>query len=195
MSNSYKIKVDSTKAALFGTSTPGSEPSMQSNRPVATTSKASISKPTVTSVQPVGGATAASKWTGKLDLKNSLSPEQKVAKMNEAEDYRKRAKKLMTPGFFSSADPIAATTYYKKAADLYKACDEPKLEMLLRISAAELNDERLAASEYYRAAELAARIEGYGVEKSSYYFQCSSQLYLEIGKVIGVFLYHVGVLF
>ena len=181
MNTNYKNRVDSTKAALFGSAAgTGAGVGGASRNPNKATSK--INSVTTNSASNTNSISAASKWTGKIDLKNALTPEQKVSKMNEAEDYRKRAKKFMTPGFFSSADPVAATTYYKKAADLVKACDEPKLEMLLRLSAAELNDDRLAAAEYSRAAELAARVEGYEVEKASHYYQCSSQLYLENGE-------------
>lgn len=79
--------------------------------------------------------------------------------MAEAEDYRLKAKKAMTRGVFSRADPIAAGNYYKRAADAYKVCGENRLERLHRIASGDVQMGQdayaTAATEYTRAAELA----------------------------------------
>lgn len=53
--------------------------------------------------------------------------------------------------------------------------------MLLRISTAELINDRLAAVEYKRAADLAVEVEGYGVEKAAHYNLNAAQIFLESG--------------
>ena len=83
--------------------------------------------------------------------------------MAEAESYRAKAKKAMERGFFSSPDPIAAGSYYKRAADAYRACGENRLERLHRIASADCQMGQdayaTAATEYVRAAELAGESE------------------------------------
>lgn len=78
--------------------------------------------------------------------------------MKEAEDYRDKAKKAMQKGLFSKADPLAASTYYKRAADAYQQCGENRLERLYRINSADCQMSvrafATAAAEYTRAAEL-----------------------------------------
>jgi hypothetical protein len=82
----------------------------------------------------------------------------KDAKMKEAEDYRDKAKKAMQKGLFSKADPLAASTYYKRAADAYQQCGENRLERMYRINSADCQMScrafATAAAEYTRAAEL-----------------------------------------
>lgn len=82
----------------------------------------------------------------------------KEAKLREAEDYRDKAKKAMQKGLFSKADPLAASTYYKRAADAYQQCGESRLERGYRINSADcqmaVGAYSTAAAEYTRAAEL-----------------------------------------
>ena len=124
-------------------------------------------------------ATGVSKW--KVDLAAS----DKVAKMNEAENLRKKGKDAMRGGLFSASDPHSASVYYRQAATLYKACGEPKLEMLLRLSIAELPiGEKACATEYELAGELALRVRDFGVEKSSYYYQNAALLHTDVGDYL-----------
>lgn len=87
-----------------------------------------------------------------------LTGDAKDAKLMEAEDYREKAKKAMQSGIFSRPDPLAASTYYKRAADAYQQCNEFRLERMYRISSADcqvaVGAFATAAAEYTRAAEL-----------------------------------------
>lgn len=87
-----------------------------------------------------------------------LSGAAKQAKIKEAEDYRDKAKKAMQKGMFTRPDPLAASTYYKRAADAYQKCNEFRLERMYRISSADCQVSvgafATAAAEYTRAAEL-----------------------------------------
>lgn len=78
--------------------------------------------------------------------------------MKEAEDYRDKAKKAMQKGLFSKADPLAASTYFKRAADAYQQCGEHRFERLYRMNSADCQKAvgalATAAAEYTRAAEL-----------------------------------------
>jgi len=64
----------------------------------------------------------------------------------------------MQKGMFTRADPLAASTYYKRAADAYQKCNEFRLERMYRISSADCQVSvgafATAAAEYTRAAEL-----------------------------------------
>jgi hypothetical protein len=68
--------------------------------------------------------------------------------MKEAEDYRDKAKKSMQKGIFAKQDPLAASTYYKRAADAYQQCGENRLERLYRINSADCQ------SMYHKRLEL-----------------------------------------
>lgn len=89
-----------------------------------------------------------------------LSGAAKIEKMKEAEEYRTKAKKAMSRGMFSQPDPIAASMFYKRAADAYKLCGENRLERLHRIASGDCQMGQdayaTAAAEYTRAAELSA---------------------------------------
>jgi len=123
-----------------------------SSRPTSTASSARTASST--NSRPTGSSSRPSRTSAGL-----LSGAARAAKMKEAEDYRAKAKKAMTRGVFSSPDPIAASNYYKRAADAYKACGENRLERLHRIANADcqmtLDAYATAATEYMRAAELA----------------------------------------
>jgi len=64
----------------------------------------------------------------------------------------------MQKGIFSKPDPLAASTYYKRAADAYQQCGENRLERMYRINSADCQmrcgAHATAAAEYTRAAEL-----------------------------------------
>jgi tetratricopeptide (TPR) repeat protein len=88
-----------------------------------------------------------------------LSAEAKAAKMKEAEEYKNKAKSAMSTGFLKRPDPLAGSTYYKRAADCYKAAGEVDLERYFRVSSAQCNAQvgawASAAAEYTAAADLA----------------------------------------
>jgi hypothetical protein len=94
----------------------------------------------------------------KPSMSIGLTGDAKDAKLMEAEDYREKAKKAMQKGIFSRPDPLAASTYYKRAADGYQQCNEFRLERMYRISSADcqvaVGAFATAAAEYTRAAEL-----------------------------------------
>ena len=104
----------------------------------------------------------------KAPIKPSLSGEAKAAKMREADEYRDKAKKAMTRGLFSKPDPLAASTYYKRASDCYQICGEVRLERLCRMNSAEcqmaVGAFATAAAEYTRAAELVQQADDETIE-------------------------------
>ena len=97
---------------------------------------------------------AVSSSTGK----SVLSGEARAAKMKEAEEYRAKAKKAMARGVFAKADPLAASMFYKRAADAYQQCGEVRLERIHREAGAGTQMSQgayaTAAADYIRAAEL-----------------------------------------
>jgi hypothetical protein len=69
-------------------------------------------------------------------IKTGLQGEAKVEKMKQAQDYLNKAQKCMQKSIFSSPDPVAASTFYKRAADAYQQCGEERLELLYRTQSA-----------------------------------------------------------
>jgi hypothetical protein len=90
--------------------------------------------------------------------KPSLSGEARAAKLKEAEEYKQKANKCMQRGFFAKPDPVAASTFYKRAADAYAAAGEYRMERLYRVQSADCNMSlgawASAAADYTKAAEL-----------------------------------------
>ena len=87
-----------------------------------------------------------------------LTGDARAAKMKEAEEHRAKAKKAMQRGVFAKADPIAASMFYKRAADAYQQCGEVRLERIHREASADTQMQQgayaTAAADYTRAAEL-----------------------------------------
>ena len=92
-----------------------------------------------------------------------MSAEARIAKRKEAEEYRDKANQCMKSGLFKSADPVAACTFFKRAADCYQVLngqepDAMKLERLYRLESANCNmickAWASAAADYTRAADL-----------------------------------------
>jgi hypothetical protein len=150
-----------------GKSTSSSSKSSSRPKSTATASSSSPSTGSSSSSRPTPSAVPSSKgyqYNNQSTKKKSpvvvvgLSGEAKEAKMKEAEDYRDKAKKAMQKGLFSKPDPLAASTYYKRAADAYQQCGEHRLERLYRINSADCQKMvgalATAAAEYTRAAEL-----------------------------------------
>jgi len=91
---------------------------------------------------------------------NVLTGPARMNKLQEAEDYREKARKAMSRTLFSKPDPIAASMFYHRAAEAYKALGENRLERLHRIASGDCQMGHgayaYAAAEYCRAAELSA---------------------------------------
>ena len=91
-----------------------------------------------------------------------LQGEVRETKLKEAQEYKDKANKCMQKSFFSKPDPVAASTYYKRAADCYQQIgDLPREERLYRLESAACNEQIRAwasvASDYTRAADLLAQ--------------------------------------
>lgn len=135
-SNSYKSNVNDNRAALFGEATPaissrsvsGGLPasssavlgSTESQRKVTAISRSenptkvqSISDEASKSCVP---AASSSPLRNRTMVTTTLNGAAKVAKMKEAEEYRKKAKAAMEKSFFSRPDPVVASTYYKRVS-------------------------------------------------------------------------------
>jgi Soluble NSF attachment protein, SNAP len=89
---------------------------------------------------------------------SSISADARAAKTKEAEEYKQKANKCMESGIFKRPDPIAASTFYKRAADCYRVLQDDRLERLYRVESAECNRQcqawPSAANDYIRAATL-----------------------------------------
>lgn len=150
---SWKKKANSNREALFGATGSSSAPSVSTAG--STSSSAGGSKKHTTN----RGYTGQSGGIGSRLVSTTISPEVRAAKIKEAEDYRDRANKCMERGFFKSADPVAASTLFKRAADAYQQAGEIRLECLYRLESAKCNMAvgawASAAGDYTRAAQLA----------------------------------------
>lgn len=149
---SYKSNAAANRDSLFGGAS-GSKSKNQGSGKTGTS-------PSPAAPTPVSSSKGYSYGAGqkKNPVKIGLSGDAKAAKLKEAEDYRDKAKKAMQKGLFSKPDPLAASTYYKRAADAYQLCGESRLERLYRINSADCQTSvgawATAAAEYTRAAEL-----------------------------------------
>ena len=94
----------------------------------------------------------------------ALSGEAAAAKIKEAEDYKAKANKAMQSSFFNKPDPVAASTYYKRAADCYSQAGDYTMERFCRVSSGQCNFQiqawASAAQDYTKAAELVLEDEG-----------------------------------
>jgi hypothetical protein len=164
---SYKQGTSSNRDALFGSAggDSASKKKKKASSKKTDTTGASSSATSSTSnkpavlVAPSKGYKYEPKTGGKAKKKKpSLSGEAKTLKMKEANEYRDKAKKTMQRGLFSTPDPLAASSFYKRAADYYELCGEEKLERHARMNSADCQNVvgayATAAAEYARAAEL-----------------------------------------
>ena len=88
-----------------------------------------------------------------------LQGEVRDNKIKEAMEYRDKGNKCMQKSFFSKPDPVAASTFYKRAADAYQQVgDMSREERLYRIQSAQCNAMIRAwasvAKDYTRATDL-----------------------------------------
>lgn len=111
-------------------------------------------------------------------------------KLKEAKEHKDKGNKCMQSSFFSKPDPVAASTFYKRAADAYQQLgDMPREERLYRLESARCNAQIQAwasvASDYTRAADLLLQqcvedgqsdptIANPGLEASSYHQQAAA---------------------
>lgn len=152
---SYKKNASANRDALFGGASGGKGPAPKSRSSKPATSQ--TAPRTVAATKPAVPASHGYQARTK-SAKPRISDELKAAKMKEAEDYKVKASKAMERGFFSSPDPVAASTFYKRAADCYQLAQEPRLERLFRVQSGECNMTvqawASAAGDFTRAAEL-----------------------------------------
>ncbi|KAL3925686.1 MAG: hypothetical protein SGILL_000242 [Bacillariaceae sp.] len=151
-------KSKSDRDDLFGGGGGGSAAAAKSSKSSSKTTRSSTSKDYPSTSVPSSKGYQYSSKKKKSPIAVGLSGEAKETKMKEAEEYRDKAKKAMQKGLFSKPDPLAASTYYKRAADSYQQCGENRLERLYRINSADcqmaVGAFATAAAEYTRAAEL-----------------------------------------
>jgi hypothetical protein len=138
---SYKKKAATNRDALFGAPA-AAGPSKSSSK----SSSGSNSRRSAPSAPPPAAKSAVPTNQGysKTDeskpkagkVRTGLQGEAKDAKMKQAKDYLEKAQKCMQKSIFSSPDPVAASTFYKRAADAYQQCGELRLERLYRVQSA-----------------------------------------------------------
>ena len=168
----YKKNASSNRDALFG-----GEPAAAGNKPKKASSSSSSSRPRTTTT---GSSTAASGTAAPSQQQQQqsqpssrgynrdrskpgtaaslLSPDARAAKLKEASEHAAKAAAAMQPGLFKRPDPLAASTYYKRAAECYKAVGDANQERHYRAASARCNQQigawASAAQDYTRAAEL-----------------------------------------
>lgn len=157
---SYKQNASANRDALFGSAGGAGGGTKKKKKP--SSSKKATTTSSSTGPKKSSGVASSSGYKYSSSKKSTISVgltgDAKVAKIKEAEEYCDKAKKAMTKGIFSRPDPLAASTYYKRAADAYQKCNEFRLERMYRISSADCQVSvgafATAAAEYTRAAEL-----------------------------------------
>jgi tetratricopeptide (TPR) repeat protein len=153
----FSSSLQADKSELFG-SAGGGKPSA---RPTSSAPRSAPSAPRA----PPGSSASSAARPSPAAPRSLLTAEQQRRKLAEAEDWRSQARAAMKKGFFSSADPLAAYSYYRKAAECYKATACVEREALIRASAAECSlatdSHQCAASEYKRAGECYAALDRY----------------------------------
>ena len=170
---SYKRNANANRDALFGSSAGGGASKKKSSSSAASSSSnaanrdalfgggGGTSRPKATTAPPpstVSRTVVNNKKNGK-PRKPALQGEARTAKLQQAQEFRDKANQCMQSSFFSRPDPVAASTYYKRAADAYQqAGNEDRLERLYRQESGKCNMQigawASAASDYCRAAEL-----------------------------------------
>jgi hypothetical protein len=135
---SYKKQAATNRDALFGApdaSGSSKSPSKsgsgsKSRRPAPSAAPRPATKSAVPTNQGYSKTDESKPKVGKV--RTGLQGDAKDAKMIQAKDYVAKAQKCMAKSIFSSPDPVAASTFYKRAADAYQQCGEERLERLYR---------------------------------------------------------------
>jgi hypothetical protein len=185
----YRKNAANNRDALFGSmgGTAGGATSKSSNKAgtkPATSSSIETTAPatTTTTRLPLPAVKSKGVGGGAAGI-STLSAEARIAKQKEAEEYKTKANKCMESGIFKRPDPVAASTFYKRAADAYRVLNDTKLERLYRIESAECN--RLcaawpsAANDYTRAASLC---DDSDAEEASKLHQKAAAAWTEAGE-------------
>jgi hypothetical protein len=175
---SYKRNANANRDALFGSAAPsssggGSKKSSSNNTANRnallgnTAGKSGSSagsgrnpRPSATAaVPPPTTATTRRVPLSKRTKRPALKGEARAAKLKQAEEFRDKANACMKSSIFRKPDPVAASTYYKRAAEAYQqAGDCDRLERLYRQESASCNLQigawASAATDSIRVAEL-----------------------------------------
>lgn len=158
MSSNYIKNASSNRDALFG-SADSSKPKKKSAAKGASSSSRPQSRPPTSSAS----SAASKRPTPMKSKKPHLSADAIATKTKQAQEFATKANNCMKKSLFSSPDPVAASTYFKRAADCYKSLGEATKERLYRVESALCNRQcnawATAAADYTRAAELAAKEE------------------------------------
>jgi hypothetical protein len=183
---SYKNKAAANRDALFGGVAAGGGTTKKAPAPAP----AAAAAPSNTSTSSAGsGNTTGGFGSGDVSSRleqykkkkaalsknkpggSNLSDEARQAKLQQAQEYRDKANKCMQKGFFTKPDPVAASTFYKRAADAYQQLGELHLESLYRVESANCNMQlgawASAASDFTRAAELLVALQASENEESA----------------------------
>lgn len=159
----YKKNTLFNRDALFGNAGSSDNTTAKKQSSKSSTSANVTSTNTNTSRGYQGSTATSTGSPSKFSRGPTMSAEALIAKRKEAEDYRDKANQCMKSGLFKSADPVAACTFFKRAADCYQVLvgqepDAAKLERLYRLESANCNmickAWASAASDYTRAADL-----------------------------------------
>jgi len=157
----WKKKASESKDALFSRNTKKGSGGSSQSRPAPATRSRGYSSKTVSTTQ-------------------ELSESARKAKRDEAHNFKTKANNCMQQGLFKSPDPVAASTFFKRAADCYHQTGDLKSEYLYRVESAKCNVMvrawTSAASDYESAAKIRA---GNGSELSDQYRQDASTCFLE----------------
>ena len=157
----YKKNTMFNRDALFGNAASSDNATAKKQSSKSSTAVANV--PATNTSRGYQGTTTAAKGSPSKFSRPTMSAEARIAKRKEAEDYRDKANQCMKSGLFKSADPVAACTFFKRAADCYQVLvgqelDAAKLERLYRLESANCNmickAWASAASDYTRAADL-----------------------------------------
>jgi hypothetical protein len=136
---SYKKQAATNRDALFGAA-PDASGKKSSSKP-GSGSKSRRPSPSAAAPRPATkSAVPTNQGYSKTDeskpkvgkARTGLQGDAKDAKMIQAKEYVAKAQKCMAKSIFSSPDPVAASTFYKRAADSYQQCGEERLERLYR---------------------------------------------------------------
>lgn len=167
---SYKQNAASNRDALFGPATSGGSKKKKKAKAAISSSASKPKAPNSSSaVSTSMGYRYNSEKKAKTPMRPGLVGEERAKKLNEAEEYAQKAKKSMQSGLFSKPDPLTASTFYKRAADIYKLCGEVRKERFTRMDSAScqmmVGAYAMAAAEFTRAAELVEEEKGDTVER------------------------------
>ena len=156
-SKSKSSKAQANRDELFGNTTDAAAKKTNTNMNMRPTSTSTSTSSTASSSSDPMARLRSMKQ--KQHRRPVLQGEARAQKLATAEENRTKGTKCLQSGFFSKPDPVAASTFFKRAADAYQQMgDMPREERLFRLESAQCNTILQAwasvASDYTRAAEL-----------------------------------------